>query len=660
MRTTLRVLLFAIPLSLIAPIANAAAPAAPTAVTVTSASLANALITGTTGAKAEVSWASAVTGALGYVITATASGQTTVTKTITPGSLTSTILEGLDGGISYSFVVASKNADGETPASGVTFVTRSVPAVPTLAAGTSVAPGKNQVTLSWTAPTNSGGVELTGFTISATGVESVTAGPESTTALIVGLNNGADYNFTIQAVNSIGSSTAAPFATAAIPDFPGAPTALAAGPPVASTISATWAAPADNGGSAVTSYTAYLYDSQNNEVTAQRKSNLTTADAEFTALAAGTYTVKVSATNLVGEGEKTSASSPQVVSATSALTANTPVISPATINDLPIDSTFVLTATAPSAGAVALAVSPSSVCRIETATGVVTGVSAGTCSITATIAQSGQYEAGNAPTKNFNVVKVTQTINFPTITPREGSGQVVISATSLSGVPVTFTASGNCTVSSSTVTFTVGSCTIRATASATTRYAAATRDNTFAISPAQPVGDVIVGGASTPVLTPSPSPTASASPSPTASASPSPTASPTTGASASPKPSASASASPKPSASAGPVVLKANTYVAVATSKTPTTNLSLTTSSKVLSVKAGKAIAVSLPTVAKGTTVVTSLKMPNGKTVQVSSIKTTKTGKFTIPSLLLKKPGTYTLQIKIGKITKTVKVTVKK
>jgi hypothetical protein len=69
---------------------------------------------------------------------------------------------------------------------------------------------------------------------------------------------------------------------------------------------------------------------------------------------------------------------------------------------------------------------------------------------------------------------------------------------------------------------------------------------------------------------------------------------------------------------------------------------------------------VSLPTVAKGTTVVTSLKMPDGKTVQVSSTKTTKTGKFTVPSLLLKKPGTYTLQIKVGKTTKTVKVTVKK
>lgn len=169
-----------------------------------------------------------------------------------------------------------------------------------------------------------------------------------------------------------------------------------------------------------------------------------------------------------------------------------------------------------------------------------------------------------------------------------------------------------------------------------------------------PSGGFTGGGAPTPTVSPSPtpSPTPSATPSPTVSATPSPTPSPT--------PSATPSPTPLPSASAGGVTLKANTFVAVATSKTPTTKVSLTASAKTLSVTAGKAVSVSVPTVAKGTTVVTSIKMPDGKTVQVSSIKTTKAGTFTVPSLLLKKPGTYTLQIKIGKVTKTVKVTVKK
>jgi hypothetical protein len=178
-------------------------------------------------------------------------------------------------------------------------------------------------------------------------------------------------------------------------------------------------------------------------------------------------------------------------------------------------------------------------------------------------------------------------------------------------------------------------------------------------TPPPPSGGFTGGGVSTPTVSPSPtpSPSASATPSPTASATPTPTPS------ATPSPTASATPTPTPSASptaSTGTTLKANSFVALATSKTPTTNVSLSTSAKTLSVKAGKAISVSLPTVAKGTTVVTSLKMPDGKTVQVSSIKTTKSGKFTVPSLLLKKPGTYTLQIKIGKVTKTVKVTVKK
>jgi len=660
--------------ALLTPAAQAAAPLAPSGVTTTSASLANAA---QNQAQVEVAWERAVEGALGYVVTATAAGQTTVTKTITPGTLTSTILEGLTGGVSYSFTVAAKNADGETAAPAVTFVPRSVPGSPIVAAPVVA---KGQVTLSWTAPTNSGGVELTGYSITAAGVAPETPTASATSIVITGLTNGGKYDFTIRALNSIGASTATSFATATVPDRPGVPTSLTASVS-SSTISATWVAPINNGGSAITSYTANLYDGNGSEITAQRKS-VTSAAADFTGLAAGTYSVKVSAVNLVGESDQTAATSPQVVAATSALTANEPVISPATINDLPIDSTITVTATAPSGGAVTVTVSPSSVCSIVSATGVVTGISSGTCSIPASISQSGNYEAG-ASSKNFNVVKVSQSINFPTISPQTMPGPVTISATSSSGTPVTFSASGNCTVSGSTVTLTaVGSCTITANASATTKFLAATAaTRTFTIA-AAPVssssggGGFVGGGGSfpaaviipspTPTPSPSPSPTASAtptpspSPSPTGSASPTPSPSATPSPTASPKPSASATSSAKPSPNPSGITLKANTFVAIASSKTPTTRLSLTTASRSLNVSVGRALAVTLPTVAKGTTVITSLKMPNGKTVQVSSVKTKKSAQFTLPSLMLKKAGTYTLQIKVGKITRSVKVTVKK
>ena len=660
--------------ALLAPVTHAAAPVAPSGVTTTSASLAGAA---QNQAQVAVSWERAVTGALGYVVTATAAGQTTVSKTITPGTLTSTILEGLSGGVSYSFTVAAKNVDGETAAPAVTFVPRTVAGSPTVAAPVVA---KGQVTLSWTAPTNTGGVELTGYSITAAGVASETPTASATSAVIIGLTNGGKYDFTIRALNSIGSSAAASFATATVPDRPGVPTSLTASVS-SSTIATTWVAPINSGGSAITSYIANLFDSNGGEITAQRKT-VTTAAADFTGLAAGTYTVKVSAVNLVGESDKTAATSPQIVAATSALTANEPVISPATINDLPIDSTVNVTATAPSGGAVTVTVSPSSVCTLVTSTGVVTGVSAGTCSITASIGQSGNFESG-ATSKNFNVVKVAQSINFPTISPQTMSASVTVSATSSSGSPVTFTASGNCTISGSTVTLTsAGSCTVTANASATTKFLAASPAiRTFTIAAAPEVssgggggfsGGGFAGGggfpfaapAASPSPTPSPTPSPSASPTPTPSATasptPSPSTSPTPSASPSPTPSPSASPTPTPNPSVPLTPFKANTYLAVAPKNTPTTKLTLSTASKALTISSGKAVGVSLPSVPKGTTVVTTMKTPDGKTIQVASVKTTKAGAYSIPSLQLKKPGTYTLQIKIGKVIRTVKVTVKK
>lgn len=653
--------------ALLAPVTYAAAPAAPSGITTTSVSLVGAA---QNEAQVEVAWERAVTGALGYVVTATAAGQTTVSKTITPGTLTSTILEGLSGGVSYRFTVAAKNVDGETAAPVVTFVPRTVAGAPTVAAPVVA---KGQVTLSWTAPTNTGGVELTGYSITATGVAPETPTASATSAVIIGLTNGGKYDFTIRALNSIGSSAATSFATATVPDRPGVPTSLTASVS-SSTIATTWVAPVNNGGSAVTSYIANLFDSSGGEITAQRKT-VTTAAADFTGLAAGTYTVKVSAVNLVGESDKTAATSPQVVAATSALTANEPVISPATINDVPIDSTVTVTATAPSGGAVTVTVSPSSVCTLVTATGVVTGVSAGTCSITASISQSGNFEAG-ATSKNFNVVKVAQSINFPTISPQTMPGPVTVSATSSSGAPVTFTASGNCTISGSTVTLTsAGSCTVTANASATTKFLAATvATRTFTIAAAPIIssggGGGFVGGLPIPAPLTSPSPSPTSAPSPTPTPSPSASATPTPGVTPMPSPSASvtptptpspsATLSPKPSASASPTPFKGNTFLAIATKKTPTTKLTLSTSSRTLTITSGKAVAVTLPSIPKGTTVLTTMRAPDGKTIRVSSVKTTKVGAYSTPSLQLKKPGTYTLQIKFGKTTRSVKVTVKK
>ena len=108
-----------------------------------------------------------------------------------------------------------------------------------------------------------------------------------------------------------------------------------------------------------------------------------------------------------------------------------------------------------------------------------------------------------------------------------------------------------------------------------------------------------------------------------------------------------------------PTVFKGNTYLALATKKTPTTKLTLSTTNKTLTIKSGNAVAITVPSIPKGTTVLTTMRTPDGKTARVSSTKTGKSGNYAVPSLQLKKPGTYTLQIKYAKVTRTVRVTVK-
>jgi len=128
--------------------------------------------------------------------------------------------------------------------------------------------------------------------------------------------------------------------------------------------------------------------------------------------------------------------------------------------------------------------STTSVCTINSSTGVVTFVSAGTCTIGSSITASGVYDAATASTASFSVTLVSRThaidsgsyvasyaLNAtpPTITSTPSAGTGTKSYTS--------STTGVCTVNSSTgiVTFvSAGTCTIGSTIAANGSYAAAT------------------------------------------------------------------------------------------------------------------------------------------------------------------------------------------
>jgi trypsin len=65
--------------------------------------------------------------------------------------------------------------------------------------------GQGQVTVSWTAPADDGGSEVTGYTVSAS-PGTATCFTASTSCVVAGLTNGTEYSFTVVATNISGDS----------------------------------------------------------------------------------------------------------------------------------------------------------------------------------------------------------------------------------------------------------------------------------------------------------------------------------------------------------------------------------------------------------------------------------------------------------------------
>lgn len=120
-------------------------------------------------------------------------------------------------------------------------------------------PGDTEATVTFAAPDNNGGSPITGYTVTPLPATPgwVDSNADSTvlTHVITGLVNGTAYTFTVRATNIYGiGDPSAPSNSVTPATTPGAPTGAIA---VARNFSAeiTFAAPVDNGGSAITGYT---------------------------------------------------------------------------------------------------------------------------------------------------------------------------------------------------------------------------------------------------------------------------------------------------------------------------------------------------------------------------------------------------------------------
>jgi uncharacterized delta-60 repeat protein len=169
----------------------------------------------------------------------------------------------------------------------------------------SASPGPQRATVSWTAVPG----EITSYT--ATAVEDpsktcTTQNGAATSCVVPGLTDGTSYTFTVKAANGFGLSPASVATAAVTPGttVPDAPTAALA---VAGNAQATvsWTAPASDGGSAITSYTATAVEDSGRACTAVAPATTCT----ITGLSNGSsYTFTVTATNALGASTASSPS----------------------------------------------------------------------------------------------------------------------------------------------------------------------------------------------------------------------------------------------------------------------------------------------------------------------------------------------------------------
>ncbi len=222
---------------------------------------------------------------------------------------------GLDAGTTRHYRVRARNSEGAGAASSTddaTTLPATVPAAPADLIAT--ADGATTINLSWKAPTNTGGIPLTGYQmeVSPNGNTWTPVTPAHTgtgrTYSHTGLRANTTQYYRVYARNAKGlgaaSNTANATTSAATATAPGAPTGLTATASGQTTINLSWTAPTNTGGAAITGYQIEVSpNGTDNWTNLVANTGLTTTTYAHTGLTAGTTRhYRVRAINSVDPG----------------------------------------------------------------------------------------------------------------------------------------------------------------------------------------------------------------------------------------------------------------------------------------------------------------------------------------------------------------------
>jgi predicted RNA-binding protein with TRAM domain len=250
----------------------------------------------------------------GYTATCTSSnGGTTRSGS---GASSPVTVDHLSKGKTYTCTVKATNNDGDSSASTASSsadIATTVPGAPT---GASITPSGTSMSVGFTAPADTGGLSISGYTATCTssnGGATRSGSGASTPVTVTNLDKGKTYTCTVVATNTDGDSSASSASSSAdmattVPGAPAAPTLTKQD----GAIDVAFSAPADDGGATISGDTATCTSSDGGATGSQSGGASPITVAGLTN--GKTYTCTVHASNTDGDGSESAASSSLLLS----------------------------------------------------------------------------------------------------------------------------------------------------------------------------------------------------------------------------------------------------------------------------------------------------------------------------------------------------------